>query len=29
MKDYDKELLKMVNDKTREIIKKIIKDYQS
>lgn len=26
-KDYDKILLKMVNNDTREIIKKIIKDY--
>jgi hypothetical protein len=28
-KDYDKILLKMLNDKTRETIKKIIKDYLS
>lgn len=28
-KDYDKMLLKMVNDDTRELIKKIIKDYLS
>jgi hypothetical protein len=28
-KDYDKMLLKMVNDKTRELIKKTIKDYLS
>ena len=26
-KDYDKILLKMANDNTRELIKKIIKDY--
>lgn len=26
-KDYDKILLKMVNDDTRELIKKMIKDY--
>lgn len=26
-KDYDKVLLKMVNNDTRELIKKIIKDY--
>ena len=26
-KDYDKLLLKMLNDNTRELIKKIIKDY--
>lgn len=28
-KDYDKLLLKMLNDDTREIIKKTIKDYLS
>lgn len=28
-KDYDKLLLKMLNDETREIIKKTIKDYLS
>ena len=28
-KDYDKMLLKMINDNTRELIKKIIKDYLS
>ena len=27
--DCDKRLLKMVNDNTRELIKKIIKDYLS
>lgn len=27
MKNYDEELLKMLNDETREIILKIIKDY--
>ena len=29
MKNYDEELLKMLNDETREIILKIIKDYLS
>ena len=28
-KDYDKALLKMLNNDTRDIIKKIIKDYLS
>ncbi len=28
-KDYDKVLLKMLNDNTRDIIKKVIKDYLS
>ena len=28
-KDYDKILLKMLNDNTRETIKKTIKDYLS
>lgn len=29
MKNYDKILLKMINDDTREVIIKIIKDYLS
>ena len=29
MKNYDEILLKMLNDKTRELIIKIIKDYLS
>lgn len=29
MSNYDEELLKMLNDETREIIIKIIKDYLS
>lgn len=27
MKKHDEELLKMLNDNTKELIKKIIKDY--
>ena len=29
MKNHDEKLLKMINEKTRDTIKKIIKDYLS
>ena len=29
MNNYDEKLLKMINEKTRELIKKVIKDYLS